>query len=244
MAALFPKIYDIIDTNPSKTTTLRWREPTATEGFSSERWDAFWLTPMDPPGALSIFLLETNPLYELASPSLRKQLLTETLLTLHQRVDTELVGRRYPRKKIQDLLANQLSASTPTPSPLIEEVLCELFSLQKMLLNRRTKTVSFVPADPRCWRSDRRILISEEDTCWRFVPAETIPLSSWLTAKEEEGWVVQWPTADGKFEELKQSLTQRGFVTDGKQKKEEVAKRLGRLQSLDALQEVTLSPFQ
>lgn len=244
MAALFPKIYDVIDKNPNKTTTLRWREPTATEGFPTERWDGFFGTPLDPPGALSFLLLATDPLYEMASQSLRKQLLTETLLKLHLRAETELVGRRFPRKKIQDLLAGQVSANAPVQSALLEEVLCELFQVQKILVNRKAKSLSFVPSDPRLWRSDREILVAEDDNCWRFVPAQTLILKSWLTQKEEEGWTIAWPTADGKLEDVKQSLLQKGVVSDGKQKKEDLARRLGRLQSLEALHEMSLTPYE
>jgi hypothetical protein len=244
MAALFPKIYDVIDKNPSKTTTLRYREPTATEGFQTERWDIFWTTPLDPPGPLSLLLLATDPLYQMASTSLRKQLLTETLLTLHVRVDTELVGRRFPRKKIQDLLAGQISANAPVQSALVEEVLCELYQVQKILVNRKAKALSFVPSDPRLWHSDRPILVTEDENCWRYTPAQTVSLSDWVQQKEEEGWTVRWPTADGKLEDVKQMLLQKGNHLDGKQKKEDLAQRLGRLQAFETLHKISLSPVE
>lgn len=242
MAALFPKIYDVIEKNPSKTTTLRWREPTATEGFQAERWDSFWATPLDPPGPLSCLLFATDPLYQMGSTSLRKQLLIETLLTIHGRVDTELVGRRYPRKKIQDLLAGQVSANAPVHSILVEEVLCELYSRQKILVNRKAKSLAFVPSDPRLWRSDRPILVSEDENSWKFSPVSVIPLREWLLQKEHEGWAIGWPTAEGKLEEIKQSLLQKGSVSDGKQKKEDLARTLGRLQALETLTLIVLEP--
>jgi hypothetical protein len=245
MAALFPKIYDVIEKNPSRTATLRWRSRTATEGSSHpslEKWDTFFVSPLTPPGPLSLCLLYREPLFELASESLRTKILTESLLTLQDRAEKELVGRRFPRKKIQDALAGQISAEAPKSSALVEEVLCELFSFQKISLNRRTKTVSFFPSDPRVWSSSRQILVGEQDNCWTYRPTTTLSLSTWLTDKEEEGWSIAWPTADGKLDDLKAGLLTRGIVYDPKQKKEDLAHRLGRAQALQSLSSLSFTP--
>jgi len=239
MAALFPKIYDIIDQNPTKHTTLLCGSPISTEG-SPELWDCFSLKPLNPPGALSLLLFQVDPMYELGSPALRKQILTEQLMALHERVDKELVGRRFPRKKIQDLLASQVSAQAPTDSLLLEEVLCELFHVQKILMDRRSKTVRFAPSDPRLWVSDRPILFSEADNCWSFQASHSKPLSEWLEQKEQEGWKVSWPTADKKFEELKQVLLQSNSLPQGKYKKENLAEILGRRQTIALFQNLQL----
>ncbi len=240
MAALFPKIYDVIDQNPHKLATLRWCEPTSTQGFQQELWDIFEVKPLSPPGALSLLLCSTDPMYELGSIPLRKQILTEHLMQLHKRVDNELVGRRFPRKKVQDLLAGQLSAQNPTPSALMEEVLCELFHTQKVHLNRRSKSIAFYPPDLRLWRSDRPMVFAEEDNTWIFTPAQTQSFLTWLLAKEEDGWKVQWPTADGKLDELKGALLALNVVVDGKQKKDDLARILGRAQAIRQLTELQL----
>ena len=245
MAALFPKIYDIIDANPQKHATLRWREPTSTQG-SSEPWDIFTVHPLNPPGALSVFLLHSEPMYELGSIPLRRQFQVEHLLKLQERVDKELVGRRFPRRKVQDLLGAQISASSPTTSPMLEEVLCELFHVQKIQIHRRNKSLSFFPPDLRVWTSEKPILISDEDNCWNFVPTQEVPLRSWLTQKEEQGWKVSWPTADGKLDDIKAGLFQQGIVYETKQKKDDLAQLLGRAQALVSLSEVncTLHPVK
>ena len=242
MAALFPKIYDVIASNPTKQTTLRWRTPAATEGSGPETWDSFFVSPLQPPGALSLCLLHTDPLFELASESLRKQLLTETLLKFQTRAEVELVGRRFPRKKIQDLLAGQLSAEAPKSSPLLEEVVCELGSFQKILLNRRSKTIVFSPSDPRVWSLAKPIVVGEEDNCWSFRPTQTLSLREWLIQKEEEGWTVEWPTADGKLDELKAMWVSLTHAADSKHKKDDLARLVGRLLSLRALSTFELTP--
>jgi hypothetical protein len=242
MAALFPKIYDVIQQNPHKHEILRWRDPTSTEVLQAETWDLFTLRPLDPPGALSLLLFHTEPMYELSSQQLRKQILLENLLILHERIDKELVGRKYPRKKIQDLLAQEIAAKAPSYSKLLEDVLCELFSIQKIQLNRKTKHVSFSPPDLRVWTSTKKIVIAEDENMWSYHPLKAFSLSTWLRGKEEEGWVIDWPTADGKFEELKGLAIQQNIVLLGKQKKDELATLVGRAQALGSLEGIQLAP--
>jgi len=239
MAALFPKIYDIIGQNPTKHATLRCSLSSSTEG-SPELWDGFTVKPLNPPGALSLLLLHFDPMYELGSEALRKQILTEQLLVLHQRVDKELVGRRFPRKKIQDLLAGQVSAQSPIASPLLEEVLCELFQVQKILIDRRAKVLSFSPPDPRLWKQDRPLLFAEPDNCWSFTSSQSHSLSTWLQQKEQEGWKLSWPTADGKLEDIKAILLAKNRLPEGKVKKDDLAVLAGRLQALTVLDELQL----
>lgn len=240
MAALFPKIYDVIDQNPTKHATLRCSSPISTEG-SPELWDCFSLKPLNPPGALSLQLFRSDPMYELGSLALRKQILTEQLMALHERVDKELVGRRFPRKKIQDLLAGQVSAQAPSDSFLLEEVLCELFQVQKVLMDRRSKTIRFAPSDPRLWVSTRPVIFSEPDNCWSFQPSQSKPLTEWLEQKEHEGWKISWPTADKKFEELKEVLLQSNSLPQGKFKKDDLAHILGRRQTLETFRSFQLN---
>lgn len=243
MAALFPKIYDVIDKNPTKHEILRWREPTSTEVLQPELWDIFALRPLEPPGPLSLLSLHTEPMYELSSQALRKQLLTESLLTLHGRIDKELIGRRYPRKKLQDLLAAEISTQKPSGSPLLEEALCELFQVQKISLNRRAKSIVFFPSDPRAWSTNKKILFAEEDNIWSLQPTKELNLGTWITEKEDDGWKVSWPTADGKFEEIKASLTAKQITFSSKQKKEELACMLGRAQSLETLYSLSIKSY-
>jgi hypothetical protein len=240
MAALFPKIYDIIEQNPHKDTILRWREPTATEDFFTEVWEGFHAKPMDPPGALSTILFHTEPMFELSTLALRKQLLTEALLKLHERVDKELIGRRYPRKKIQDLLALELTAQTPSPHVILEDALCELAQIQKLRLNRQAKTIQVSPPDFRLWTTTKRLVFAEQDNRWTFHPVESELLAEWLLTKEQQGWSIPWPTADGKLDDLKQMCNELGLSMDTKQKKDDLAIKVGKAQALRHLRNLSL----
>lgn len=242
MAALFPKIYDVIDKNPTKHITLRWSEPSSTEG--SSQWDCFLAKPLEPPGALSLLLLHTDPMYELGSVPLKKQILTEHLLQLHERIDKELVGRRYPRKKLQDLLAGESSALSPKTSEILEEALCELFQVQKIHLNRRSKRIAFYPPDLRLWNSERPLIFAEDDNCWSFLPREQKSFVEWILNKEEDGWVIGWPTAEGKFEELKAEIVTRNLSPDGpfKGKKDDASRIVGKAQAVAVLERISMNP--
>lgn len=244
MAALFPKIYDIIDRNPNKDKTLRWSSLTPTQG-SGEQWDIFEMKPLDPPGSLSALLFQTDVLYEMASPALRRQLLTEHLLVLHERVDKELVGRRFPRKKIQDILSGQLALNSPQHSNLLDEVLCELFQVQKVLLHRKTKSIHFFPPDLRVWKADRPVVFGEEDGNWILRPAASRSLLGWIEEKEDQSWKILWPTADGKLEDMKAILEQRQLsvhpvLANTKVKKDDYARILGRSDAIRVLADLDL----
>jgi hypothetical protein len=238
MAALFPKIYDWIAQNPNKDATLRWREPIPTQGSSFETWEGFLLKPLNPPGTLSLLMAVSDPLYEMGSQALRKQMLIEQLLVLHERVDKELIGRRYPRKKIQDLLAQQISAQQPVASPILDDALSQLFEVQLVHMDRKSKRISFSPPDPRTWSTERPVFVCQSDGQWISVPVQPLDLSVWLSSKEQDGWTVAWPTADGSFEELKARLVAENRVPKGK--KDELAAILGRLQALTLLAKVSL----
>lgn len=240
---VIPQIYDIIDKNPNKGKTLKKR----TEEATANTWDVFSMKPIEPSGPLSLFLWSSDALFSAATPTLRKQLLTEKLLELHDRIDKELIGRRWPRKKIHDVLATQVSAGTPSESPLLLEVLSELFQRQVILLNRKTKSISFFPPDIRCWSPERETFVCCSEFCWFYEPQKETPFLPWLTQKEEEHWKIFWPTADGKLEDLKAKLTAKGLTahtlpgSEGtKPKKDDWARCLGRAEAISILHSLGL----
>lgn len=250
MAALFPKIYNVIEQNPFRDVVLELR-PSAhslRREQSFETWDCFQQIPLNPPGSLSQFLRNTDSLYEAASPALRKQIQTEKALEIQERVDSELVGRKWSRKKIHDALGEQLNSSTPPYSELVEQVLCELYQFQKVIVHRKTKLLSFCPPDLRLWTSDRILYVGDDEGCWSYQPTETRDFLAWLTEKEDEHWKIQWPTADGKMEELKSEVLKRNLVAhtqpgsdSTKVKKEDWARTLGRCQAIETLARLRLT---
>lgn len=248
MAALFPKIYDYIDANPHRDESIQLRpsESALRRAQDSETWDCFFQRPLNPSGSLSQFLRNTDPVYSAASPSVRKQIQIERSLEIQERVDKELVSRKWSRKKIHDELGAQLNSSQPGVSLLLEDVFSYLFQYQKILLNRKTKSISFVPSDLRLWRSDQPIYVGDEDGCWDYEPTKPIELLQWICEKEDSQWKVQWPTAEGKLEELKSEVLKRNLVAHTlpgsaqgtKVKKDDWARTLGRTQAIETLAKV------
>lgn len=251
MNTVFPQIYSIIDKNPLKDTRIntalhRDVESTTAQGY--ETWDCFLCKPLQPSGPLSLLLSQFDPMYAMGTPALRKQIQSEKLLELQARVDTELIGRRWPRKKIQDHLASIVSTSGPTSAPLLEEVLCELFQVQKVSLVRKTKRIVFFPSDVRMWTSERTVVFGDDEGFWSYEPTNVdVSLIDWLQEKEQQGWKIQWPTADGKLEDLKTALTKRGLTAhvetgsdSTKVKKDDYARVLGRAEAISALHQLGL----
>jgi hypothetical protein len=247
MAAMFPAIYDAIDRNPHKDLEVKIRNPE--QNPIDTRWDYFTATPLDPPGAVSCILYYTDILYGQATKFLRKQMLREYVLELQERCDKELKGRRWPRKKIHDLLGQQCAIHIPQRDAILDEGLSELVGCQLLLLDRQQKQITFVPSDPRLWRADKPIYVADIDYRWIFEPTTEISLLTWLTQKEDESWKIHWPTADGKLEDMKSAVSERNLTAhkatgtdiNGKIKKEDWARVLGRIESLEALQGIQLS---
>jgi hypothetical protein len=252
VSPLIPEIYNIINKNPGRNTALRRSLAIHTQGGMTqegESWEQFSLKPIQPSGALSLILFHSDPMYSMGSVALRKQILVDKLLEIQGRADNELVGRRYPRKKIQDLLAGEVSANEggSRAHTMLEEVLCELFTLQKVQLNRKTKTIGFFPPDVRNWVSDRPVIFSDDENCWLYSPTDKVHVLSWITEKEEQSWKIQWPTADGNMDVLKAGLDKRNLVArvlpgsdSRKVKKEDYARILGRAESIVVLGRISL----
>jgi hypothetical protein len=83
-------------------------------------------------------------------------------------------------------------------------------------------------------------VFAEEDNVWSFQPVFQGSFGDWLVAKEDEGWKLSWPTAEGKYEELKAALVTRNIVLEGKLKKDELASILGRAQALQILRSLRI----
>jgi len=249
MAAIFPKIYDHIDSNPSRMKGLVFESPVLKEKTDGTPWDLFMTKPLPIPGPISLILWHTDTLYSYGLPSLQKSILREKILELQEQA--EGLGRRWSKKKVQDLLARQLEGA---PSEkMLEEVLCELFQVQKIVIHKEKKSIGFYPTDMRLWKSDRLVVFSDEDNRWIMTPNDTdLSLLAWITGKEEDGWSVAWPTAEGKFEEMKAEVSKRqldvhplpGSPLGTRIKKDDWARVLGRAEAIESWTKLGLKVTQ
>ncbi len=235
-----------INKNPNKHHLPSFsQKKTNDDDLEMASWDQFTKQKLELPGSLSAFLTATDPIYRSSSENGKSQLLREMILTLEERINNELVGRKWSRRKLQELVSAELAEKAPTPSAVLDEALCELLQVQKLLINQRDKRISFSPPDVRCWKSGLPLIVTDSENHWLFEPTDGsfalgTPLVRWLQTKEDEHWTIQWSVADGKLEELKVALdalqlTARARVPGEKVKKEDYARILGRAQCLSAL---------
>lgn len=201
-------------------------------------------TPLEPPGPVALYLWKTNPEFRAATAAVRRTILRETILELTARVDAELRGVKWSRKKIQEQLAAQQTAavSPPMDTPELDRGLCELFGYQKIVVDEANKKIRFFPEDPRTWTAENPTWGSTAGA--RAVLHRTgensvgIGLATWLGERETEGWRIDWPEAEGSLEDIKQKMLQRGCgVRAGlsKPKKADWAAALGRAEAISVL---------
>jgi len=198
-------------------------------------------TPLEPPGPVSLALWKTNPEFRAATAQVRRAILRETILTLGTRVEEELRGIKWSRKKVQEQLAAQQTAavSPPMDTPELDNALAHLYGYQKVVVDEANKKVRFFPHDPRTWSAEfpiwgatagaRAVLHSRgEGSVGRG-------LAKWLSDREGEGWKIDWPEADGKLEDLKSKLLRVGLsvgVKLDKPKKADYAVAVGKAEAL------------
>lgn len=237
----FSKVFPWIDKNPHKHHQLSSVSLHKTfDEESSLSWDSFVKQLLELPGCLSGLLWSVDPLYRSAPLNSKKQILRETILDLEARIHAELVGRKWSRRKLVELVSAELAEKPPTMNIALEEALCELYSVQKLMIHHRDKRIFFFPEDPRVWKSGRQLLVSESENLYIYEPTSSFALLPWLQKKEEEGWKVQWPLADGKLEELKVALDKRNLTAHPqnpgeKLKKDDYARTLGRAEAISCL---------
>jgi hypothetical protein len=240
MAVLFPSIYDWIDKNPNKSIALTPFVLLEKEGGGTQSWDIFDLVPLRPSGTTSSFLVHQNSLYRMSQGNLRKQLLRETILELQQRVDKEINGRKFPKKKIQEALGRELSIKPNSMEPLLESVFAELFQIQKIHIDSEKKEITFFPEDLRTWKSKIPLLFSKDSNHFLCEPKsgtfDFSNLASWLCQKESENWKIDWPISAANLSILKEQMIQAQLTIPEKAKKEELSKIVGKQEAIKALQ--------
>jgi hypothetical protein len=203
-------------------------------------------TPLEPPGPVSLWLWKTDPEFRAGTAQVRRTILRDQILKITERVEQELRGVKWQRKKVGEQLAAQQTAavSPPMDTPELDRGLAHLFGYQKVVVDEAGKKVRFFPADPRTWSTELPVWAGT--TGARAVlhrPGEGAVghgLARWLQDRESEGWAVDWPIADGGIEDLKARLEERGLRVGGggglvaeKPKKADYAAALGRAEAIE-----------
>ena len=207
-------------------------------------------TPLEPPGPVAAILWKTNPEFRAATLSVRKTILRETILKLQERIEAELRGHRWSRKKIIEQLAAQQSAdaSPPQNTRELNDALAFLYEIQIVFVDEANKKITWSPEDIRTWSSDKPIwgvsLGSRAVFHRHGEESVSTGLASWVSDREHEAWKIAWPVADGTLEAIKTKLSSLnvGMGTRmEKPKKADYAVVLGKAEGLRALEKLNAS---
>lgn len=198
-------------------------------------------TPLEPPGPLAAILWKINAEFRAGTPQVRRTILREEILKLQVRIDKELRGHRWSRKKITEQLAAQQNAdaSPPQDTRELDDALAYLYEVQFVIVDEANKKIRWVPEDPRTWTAARPVwgLGLGSRAIYHRKNEESVAnyLSQWLAERIEAKWSVAWPEADGKLDELKKRLTDLGGSLGPrleKPKKDDYVAAVGRVEAL------------
>lgn len=203
-------------------------------------------TPLEPPGPVALYLWKTNPEFRGGSAALRRSILRDAIMDITKRVEAELRGVRWSRKKVLEQLAAQQTAavSPPMDTHELDVGLCALFGYNKVSVDEANKKVRFFPADPRTWSSEHPIwgATAGSRALLHRQGEESIgvDIGRWLQDRERAGWKIDWPEADGTLEEIKSKMLKDGIGLGAaaqmtKPKKADWAAALGRAEAITHL---------
>jgi hypothetical protein len=198
--------------------------------------DDFNLTKnkVSPSTPLSAILLGQDTLYGAYNESSRRAVLRSETTDLQEKAIIHLKGRSWPvRRTAEGISACGLEEGRASSWPSIGwKALCELRECQVVIVNEEKKEIQFFPEDIRTWRSDIDIFFVEYECRFLWTHKNMCEvLNSWLEEKEKQSWSITWPLAEGSMEELKKEYSNSSDSFSGKLIKENIQKRLGRLQS-------------
>lgn len=249
-------LFDILQTNPNKNNTLppieiKIRSDTQ-EGENVPKTLCGWIpTPMEPPGPLAVILWKTNPEFRAGTPSIKKTILRETILKLLERIDKELKGQVWSKKRVIEQLNQQQSAdiSPPQNTKELDKALAHLYEIQLVIIDEANKKIQWIPEDIRQWTPDRPVWGISLGARAIFHNINETPvgdnLAFWVSSREMDGWKVHWPIADGTLEEIKSRLLNtpsRISPRIEKPKKADYAIALGKAEAIRHLTENFVGP--
>lgn len=153
-----------------------------------------------------------------------------------------LSNLRGNRKLTKAKMGDALSALKPTvdQTKVVAGILYALKQIQTVCYDEEAKTIWTVPEDLRAWSRGQKTLWVDARCENMLEWSEPLSLGRWISDREEEGWKIDWPVAEGTFEEIKAKVGTRGITPKAaefgaKVKKEDWARCLGRMEAIEHL---------
>jgi hypothetical protein len=239
----------ILKTNPNRYATVEPIKMVMTsdtqENDNTPATSCGWVpTPLEPPGPLAAILWKTNPEFRAGTLPVRRTILRDTIIQLQVRVENELKGRQWSRKKVIEQLSQQQTSDTSPPQDTkeLDIALAHLYEIQIVFVDEANKKIKWVPEDLRTWSSSipvwglslgsRAIYHNKNET------SVGTNLSKWLADRENDGWTTYYCEAEGTLESIKQTMNEMNIGVGSrieKPKKVDYAIALGRAQTLQHL---------
>jgi len=203
------------------------------------------IVPLDPPGPVSLYLWHTHSEFRAGNFLIRKTILRETIVTLHERFENELKGRQWTyngqrKKAIEQLEQQESSAISPNQhTPELNKALCYVLGFQFAEVDEIHKKIFWYPSDIRTWTKDQPIYLvslgsrsvyihkNEEEARNYFV--------NWLMDLENNNYTCFWPLEEGTIKDMKNTLEKNNLtlpIDNIKPKKEDYQILLGKVHAL------------
>ena len=191
---------------------------------------------LEPARLTTAWLLQEDPLMVIAGEGYRVKEVRDISFKLQEEALLNLRGnRKLTKAKIGDAFSSLKPTTDQTK--VIAAVLFALKQVQTVCFDEVEKTIWTVPEDLSIWSVGLKTLWVSEG-CEKTLIGD-IHLGKWIMDREEEGWKMSWPIAEGTFEEIKNRMSARGLTPTtnfgAKPKKEDWARALGRAEAIERL---------
>ncbi len=179
-----------------------------------------------------------DPLMILGGSSYRATEVRDRTFDLQKEALANLRGnRKLTKAKMGDALSSLKPNEDQTK--VLAGVLYELKQIQTVCFDEESKTFWTMPEDLCAWSKGRKTLWVSKG-CDRMLEGGSLHLGRWISDREDEGWTIPWPVAEGGMEELKAELGSRGLTAKpatfgAKVKKDDYARALGRAKAVEHL---------
>lgn len=191
-----------------------------------------------PPRLTTAWRYLEDPLMVVGGSSYRTTEVRDKTFDLQKEAFSTIRGnRKLTKAKLGDALSSLKPNDDQTK--ILAMVLFEVKQIQTVCFDQDAKQFWTVPDDLCAWSNGRATLWVTKG-CDRMVDGSKLNLGAWLSDRDEEGWTIPWPIADGGLEELKTELASRGLtakpaILGAKVKKEDYARALGRARAVEHL---------
>lgn len=203
--------------------------------------DSLWggkVRNLTPSRLTTAWLMVEDPLMIIAGGGYKASEVRDRTFELQAEAVANLRGnRKLTKAKMGDALA----ALKPTvdQTKIVAAILYGLKQIQTVCFDEESKALWTMPEDLRAWSSSKKTIWVDKG-CERMLEFDTPPaFGYWLSKREDEGWSIPWPIAEGNLEEMKTKLGELGITPRApfgeKVKKEHWATTLGRHEAIEHL---------